>query len=369
MPGPIDLLSTPSQHDIAWSWVTAILPADMSSPYGAAVGTFASALGFLASLFLGYHIIVGIVSSAHSGKVLGDKFHQTWAPLRVVIGFGMLIPIAGGFSAAHYMLRDLVALPGINLGNAAWLTFVDKVATDDTPIVARPAGGSRLVLDIMEHEICAAVTNAAGNTWGFYQALPPANGEEVGAGLFFGSNDRVQWDYGQDCGRLSFGLISDRPNFSATRREAVGGIVSAVRTQAGTYAALFKRVDTTLSPDQAMSGVADGTLPVGLARNIREMGTAYDATIAQAAKRDVADVATESRSRLVDAARQDGWVNSGAYWYGLAQISGLTNALTGEQAEQVAVRYGEGNTGFERNVRAAIETLRYHIAGEEARVG
>lgn len=369
MAWPFDLLGTPSQHDIAWSWVTAILPSDTSSPYGAALGTFASTMTFLASLLLGFHIVVGIVQSAYHGKVLGEKYHQIWAPLRVVIGFGLLIPLASGFSSAHYGLRDLVVLPGTNQGNMIWVTYADEVAMNETPIIARPSGGSKLVLDILEHEICAAVTNAAGNIWGFSQPVPPANGEEVGAGLFFGSNDRVQWNYGQDCGRLSFGLISDRPNFSATRRTAVGQIVSAVRAQAGVYADLFKRQDTTLSPDQAMAGVIGGALPVGLAQKIREMGTAYDAAIAQAAKADVAEVATESRSRLVEAARQDGWINAGAYWYGLAQISELTNALTGEQAEQVAVRYGEGNTGFERNVRAAIDTLRYQIAGEEARVG
>lgn len=118
-----------------------------------------------------------------------------------------------------------------------------------------------------------------------------------------------------------------------------------------------------------MNGLVLGKLPVGLAERIREMGAKYDAAISQAAKVDVAEVGADSRSKLVEAARQDGWINAGAYWYGLAQISELTNALTGEQAEQVAVRYGEGNSGFEKNVKAAIATLRYQIAGEEAAVG
>ncbi len=369
MAWPIDLLGTPSQHDIAYSWLSAILPANMDSPYGVAVGTFASAATFLASLLLGFHVVIGIVSSAYSGKVLGDKFHQIWAPLRVVLGFGLLIPIAGGFSASHHLLRDLVAVPGINLGNATWNAFVEQVAGDEKPIIARPAGGSKLVLDVLEHEICAAVTNAAGDIWGFRAPVPPVNGAEVGAGWFFGSNDRVEWNYGQDCGRLSVGLMSDHPEFSATRRAAVGAIVTAVRTHAATYAELFRRQDTTLSADQAMNGIDQGRLPLGLVQKIRDAGTAYDSAIAAAAKKDVAEVATEARGKLVAAARQDGWINSGTYWHGLAQISELTNALTGEQPEVVAVRYGEGNTGFEQNVRAAIATLRYQIAGEEARVG
>lgn len=365
----IDLLSTPSQHDIAYSWVSAILPSGMDSPYGVAVGTFASAATFLASLFVGYHILVGIISSAYSGKVLGEKYHQIWAPLRVVFGFGLLIPIAGGFSSAHYLLRDMVAVPSINLGNATWTTFVAQVAEDEKPIIARPAGGSKLVLDVLEHEICSAVTNAAGNVWGFSAPAPPVDGKEVGAGWFFGSNNRVQWDYGQDCGRLSVGLMSDHAEFSATRRAAVGQIVAAVRKHAATYAELFQKFDMALSPDQAVKGVVMGKLPVDLFQKIRNAGAAYDAAIAAAAKKDVSEVATEARGKLVAAARQDGWINAGAYWHGLAQISELTNALTGEQPEQVAVRYGDGNSGFERNVKAAIETLRYQIAGEEARVG
>lgn len=365
----LDLLATPSQHDIAMSWVNAILPSDMSSPYGAALGTFAASLTFLASLLLGFHVLVGIVSSAYSGKVLGERYHQIWAPLRVVIGFGLLIPIAGGFSSAHHALRDLVAVPSINLGNASWLTFVDKIAGDEVPIVTHAAGGSKLVLDIMEHEICAAVSNAAGSVWGFQTPLPSYGGEVTGRGWFGGGADRLEWDYGQDCGRFSFGVIEDHPGFTTARQFAVAEIVGSVRAVAGQYAEVFRRTDVALSPDQAMKGVNFGTLPVGIAQSIRDMGTAYDARIAEAAKTDVSKVEVESRSRLVEAARQDGWVNAGAYWRGLAQISELTTALTSEQAERVGVRYAEGNTGFEQNVQAALQTLRYHIAGEEARVG
>jgi len=49
MAWPLFLLATPSQHDIAYSWLTTILPANMDSPYGAALGIFASADTFLAS--------------------------------------------------------------------------------------------------------------------------------------------------------------------------------------------------------------------------------------------------------------------------------------------------------------------------------
>ena len=258
-----DLLATPSQHDIAMSWVNAILPADMSSPYGAALGTFASAITFLAALFLGFHIIARIVASAYSGKVLGERYHQTWAPLRVVFGFGLLIPIAGGFSSAHHALRDLVAVPSINLGNASWVRFVDTIASDEVPIVAHAAGGSKLVLDIAEHEICAAVTNAAGSMWGFRTPLPSHGGEVTGRGWFGGGADRLEWNYGQDCGRFSLGIIEDRPNFTTARQFAVAEIVGSVRTVAGQYAELFRRVDTSLSPDQATEGHDANGNPLG----------------------------------------------------------------------------------------------------------
>src|SRR5690606_25589033 len=96
-----DLLAAPSQHNILWAWINALLPDATSSPWGFAMAVFSSTLTYVGALFCGWHIIAKIVSWAQSGKV--DA--QVWMPLRIVLGFGLLIPIAGNFSSSHWLLR------------------------------------------------------------------------------------------------------------------------------------------------------------------------------------------------------------------------------------------------------------------------
>ncbi|MGH0003751.1 DotA/TraY family protein [Pseudovibrio ascidiaceicola] len=109
-------------QDVAYRWLLVLFPSG-DSPFGAAFQVITSSLVFLGALFAVWHILVGVISSAYSGKVLGEKFHQIYAPIRVVIGFGMVMPLEHGFSTVHYLLRDVVGVAAINMANQVVLTF------------------------------------------------------------------------------------------------------------------------------------------------------------------------------------------------------------------------------------------------------
>lgn len=131
----IDLLSEPLPTNLAWQWVSAVLPPDGSSPWGRTLQIFTSVLAFVACVGLVYSVLSGIVLTAYTGKVAGGRYHQIWSPLRVIVGIGLLVPLPStGFSSVHYILRDVVARGGINLADAAWTTFVTTVAKDGVAI-------------------------------------------------------------------------------------------------------------------------------------------------------------------------------------------------------------------------------------------
>lgn len=179
-----DLLKEPSQHDIAWSWVKVILPGDTSTAYGQAFASFSAALILYGTFFLAWNVVAGIVHSAYTGKVLGEKWHQIWAPLRVIVGFGLLVTIpATGFSSIHYIVRDGFARVGVNLGNMVWAPYVDSVANHQVPILPASSGGSAVVVNVLEHEICAAVYNQAGDMWGWNAPSPTTRAS--GSGITF----------------------------------------------------------------------------------------------------------------------------------------------------------------------------------------
>lgn len=371
----LDLLAEPSQHNIAWAWVTTLLPDDTSSPWGFAMAVFSSALTYAGALFIGWHVVTAIISSAYSGKVLGDRYHQIWAPLRLVLGFGLLVPIAANFSSAHYLLRDVIARGAINLADAAWVAYVDYAAGREVRIAPMSSGGSRLVMDVLESEICAAVHNRMAGPWGLPPArVPPVKGERrsdtTGWWNPVTANVRTEWDYGPDCGRIALPVVPDRPGFTADREAAVANVVKAVREElAQPFGELFRSQDAPLSADAALMAVRDRRLPQ-VARVVRALGRQYDADIAAAVAKEMAldEDAAARQQRLADAARQQGVATAGMWWMHISQRSQAVSALSGAKHERTEIRLGESGSAGKKHLGAALATLRHLAAGEEAEI-
>lgn len=354
----IDILVEPSATNIAWQWVSAVLPPDGSSPWGRTLQVFTSVLAFLASLGLAYSVVSGIVQSAYTGKVLGDRWHQIWSPLRIVVGFGLLIPLPNtGFSSVHYILRDVVARGGINVADAAWNTFVGVVAKDGVPIVPVSQTGSTVAMAVLRHEICAAVYSKAGSLWGWEQSLPDPAGLDV-AGV-------TVWSYGATCGRFSFTIPEGRVDFVSARRAAVTEIISVFRPEAARYATLAAETSGLSSADGARNAITAKMLSPTLVQDIRAMGARFDTAITEAAKAEVAKMDTTSRSKLVKAAETDGFLTAGMYWRALAQISELTTSLTNERLDDTLPRT-DGDFG--QAIERAFSALALQVSGEAERV-
>ncbi|KGF67674.1 hypothetical protein LL06_20835 [Hoeflea sp. BAL378] len=361
----IDLLAEPSSTNIAWQWVSAVLPSDGTSPWGRTLQVFTSVLFFLAGLGLAFGVVSGIVSSAYTGKVLGDKWHQIWVPLRIVLGLGLLAPLPEtGFSSVHYLLRDVVAKGGINLADATWNTFVGAVAGDGVPIVPHSTNGSTVAMATLRHEICAAVYNQAGTKFGWTAPVPLPMGKESGLGVG-GYDKRAVWSYGPTCGQFSYSVPDGRGKFSNARREAVAEIISAFRPEAQRYARLAAETTGVSSADGMTSAISTLALSPTLVQDIRLAGSAFDKTIADAAKAEVSTLDTDSRAKLVAAAQQQGFLAAGLYWRNLAQVSELTTSLTNERME-VTAPSTDGDFG--QAIDRAFSILALQVSGEAERV-
>ena len=329
----IDLLAEPSSSNLAWKIVTTVLPTDASSPWGQTLRVFTSSLFALCTVILAYGVVSGVVQSAYTGKALSDRWHQIWTPLRIIVGLGLLIPIpATGYSPAHYLLRDVVARGGINMADAAWGVFVKTVAAGETTILPTSSLGSTVALAILRHEICAAVYNRAGSTWGW--EVPVPNGEgSISSGGLPGQSSRVVWSYGPTCGHCSYSLPRGQEAFGASRRDAVADIVSAFRDEAQPYAKLAAETAGLSSADAVTRAVSGKVLSATILRAIREKGAAFDGKITSAAKTAAAQVEKASRASLIDNARLEGFLSAGTYFRALSQISELTTTLANENLE------------------------------------
>lgn len=92
---------------------------------------YSSAILLFASFILLYHIINLLVKAAWDGKALQGA-GQIWAPLRLVLAIGMLVPVADGLNAAQLIVIK-VAKMGSGLASYAWHGFVTHVYDTDSP--------------------------------------------------------------------------------------------------------------------------------------------------------------------------------------------------------------------------------------------
>ena len=83
---------------------------------------YSTALLLVGMLIVIYYAVVVVVETAQTGTPFGKRFNTVWAPIRLVLAIGLLIPIGTGLNAAQYITL-YVAKYGSNFASNGWLTF------------------------------------------------------------------------------------------------------------------------------------------------------------------------------------------------------------------------------------------------------
>jgi conjugal transfer/type IV secretion protein DotA/TraY len=166
-----------SSNDIALGWINYIFHnqpmMNYLSQYGQIVpqstviqqalittlAFYSDAILVVAAIILFYHLVVMVVETAHTGVPMGKKERQIWAPIRLVVAIGLLVPIAGGLNSGQFIVIK-VAEWGSNMASQAWGVFVQQLANDTyTGKDAVAPYARKTVYDTMMMEACAYAFN------------------------------------------------------------------------------------------------------------------------------------------------------------------------------------------------------------------
>jgi len=349
----IDLLTAPSSTDIAYEWIRVLFPTGGSDPYSAAIAVFSSMLAFFGSLFLAWHVLQGIVLTAYKGKVLGERFHQIWAPLRVVLGFGLMVPISGGFSSIHLLLRDVVGVAAVNMGNypvkayiaAATTTKVDeqnpfKVAN----INVASTQGRNLYDQFLKKEICYAVDYGMNREQWSPFGIPFLTTSPTKMGTYNGdakpgeltSGGHV-WDYGT-CGKIQMPAvipIDDSAEmkawvteFTNVRATEVAKIVTSVRDsiKGKSISTYFTNHDISdMSSDTFLKElITIGAVPADLSKAKDPAVAEYNSKVSIAARTVYTKMLEKTGRDLGTRIDQYGFMAAGSFERSLAKVSAAT---------------------------------------------
>ena len=94
-------------------------------------GFYSTGLLIIAVIMTAYFVVTVIGETTQTGTPFGKRFNKTWAPLRIVIAFGLLVPLTVGINSAQYMVL-YAAKWGSAFATNGWTYFNSTLSTSYT---------------------------------------------------------------------------------------------------------------------------------------------------------------------------------------------------------------------------------------------
>lgn len=112
---------------------------------------YSMGLLLVAVFILLYLVIVIVAETAQTGTPFGKRFNTVWAPIRLVMALGLLIPIANGLNSAQYITL-YAAKWGSNFATNGWVLFNKTILTSSRGGANAMAGNMNLTVKPQESE-------------------------------------------------------------------------------------------------------------------------------------------------------------------------------------------------------------------------
>lgn len=134
---------------------------------------YSNAMLIFAAFILMYHLVSMIAETAHQGVVMGRRANQIWAPIRLIVAIGLLVPINGSLSTGQKIVIQIAAW-GSGMGSQAWAKFVDKTIGTSSVTISGAPDLSGFVTSLINSYACMYAYNLTSDVTdykGKYQAF------------------------------------------------------------------------------------------------------------------------------------------------------------------------------------------------------
>lgn len=381
------LFDVPADSDWALNWLNAVFQggsAIQGSAYGGerfaslttalreVLGVYSMGMLVLAGFLLLYHMISIVAETAHTGVVMGKRANRLWAPLRLVLAIGLLVPVGSGLNSGQYLIIKLAAA-GSSLASNAWRDIASKTtgSLDGSAIPHRP-DTTRLVAISFEMELCREL---------YRQLFSRFQGDpyfaRVGTILELkkippGRLAPETWRYSNSlhaetplCGEYRFlssfanreknsdsfvSLSDDLSSFARSNAERL-----ALKTRPLAEKVAFSFFDQSLSsPSYDISGALAGI--------IQEQKKILESTMQTIAAAKVSAI-----NRKIEEAAAAGWFSAGLFTAGIAQRQSILGSLASQSLPSAHAPVFGHKAMDRRNLLAAVDAdplLRQAPAGQ-----
>lgn len=183
----------------------------IQNSFGALMEVYNTAVLTIAGAMILWIIVSVVLDTAKTGVVGGGRHNMVWAPIRIVLALGLIIPLGTkGFSAGQ-MLMIKLAEWGSNLGTTAWSTFVGQATSASMLSYTRVEDYGSMVNAYAQMWMCRVAYNSNLSGAG----IDPQNSNEIKSKKIIGAthtrengSSEVTWRFsnnrGESCGSITF---------------------------------------------------------------------------------------------------------------------------------------------------------------------
>lgn len=328
------------EGDFSAQWLKTIFGPALGSGEASVIAdaamTFNAALMLVAGGAIAWWTLAGLIATAHEGKVLGQKWHQIWAPIRVALGICMLAPLPGfgGFGAGQVVVLT-ISQWGMSLADAMWSGAATHVAAGGAVGSTSIPTSNELFHQLLRVESCRATAWAIQDDdvrklWslkdkraGVSTFIPqePIAGTKDVRGILSGKLEAKThtWDYGV-CGGVEIEVAVNTAK--AVNGETLVTVADKSKVQAAQVDAIKTALPAVRSVAEALATarIAGGDYPTSSA--LDDARHAYDTAMQEAAKAAASVAEKAARTAYAKRAAEGGWTAAGSWYMSLATLSG-----------------------------------------------
>ncbi|MFZ4761813.1 MAG: DotA/TraY family protein [Alphaproteobacteria bacterium] len=121
-----------------------------------------SAVLVLGGALVVWSVLNIVVDTAHHGVMFGKRHNELWAPVRLIVGLGALVPIDNGFNTAQILMVQ-VAKGGSALASTMWAEWINKADFGLDRTTDNPNGMTTATDDIVFRAVLQATCRKALN--------------------------------------------------------------------------------------------------------------------------------------------------------------------------------------------------------------
>lgn len=309
-----------------------------------ALGVYSDAILIFASFILFYHLVSMVVETAHTGVPMGKRANQIWAPIRLVVAIGLLVPVSSsGLNSGQYIVVQMAEW-GSGLASYVWNQFVSTSAV--TVLTPPPAPDvSQLAENIVKIKACELMFNYETSQLSSYSSDITAWGDLIAPsnnpGTMITSQNpgttgfvyrATNPQYGVNCGSVTF------PGYNPGNNGQVSASLAAniAADQQSAYNAAFALAETELTPfftkDSTTSPPTgpyflpdqhDNLPPATEWKDvIGDVALSYQKSLNSSIAGHLNSSLTKVADNMTQTWAQMGWISAGAYFNSMARAQG-----------------------------------------------